>query len=72
MNVGINLVKYPQFFVIRIPKMCKFTIYKNIEILRGYAMHDLKRNFPVYSLYYPMYFIKIFAYLETKDLSILK
>ena len=45
MNVGINLIKYPQFFVIRIPKMCKFTIYENIEILCDYTMHDSKRNF---------------------------
>ena len=44
MNVGINLIKYPQFFVIRIPKMCKFRIYKNIEILCDYTMHDTKRN----------------------------
>ena len=47
MNVGINLIKYPQLFVIRIPKMCKFTIYKNIEILCDYTMHDTKRNFQV-------------------------
>ena len=45
MNVGINLVKYPQFFVIRIPKMCKFTIYKNNEILCYHAMHEAKRTF---------------------------
>ena len=44
MNVGINLVKYPQFLLLEFQKCANLQFIKNNEILCYYAMHEAKRN----------------------------